>query len=211
MGQSNLFTAVSGRGQPFTWSVAYATPAGAPLTVNGWGLGQREAVHGTPLALVMTGQQSSLRREVSWRHLRLLQLQPRFAEPLDLCLLHRHEGRIPERGGDAAEVLRWVDTLAPLQEVTVHHVDCRASSRTCSWCGRNRPEESRVFRCRRCGHREESDLNAARVLRQRPLTSIQRAVCERPAGEFTGRGIRASGRRGGVRSRDWGAPWSRKL
>lgn len=92
---------------------------------------------------------------------------------------------------NVAEVLRWVDTLAPLQEVTVHHVECRASSRTCSWCGLegNRLEESRVFRCRRCGHREESDLNAARVLRQRPLTSIQRAVCERPAGEFTGSGI----------------------
>lgn len=92
---------MSGRGQQLTPGAAYTSPAVAHLTVNAWGLGQREAVHGTPLALVMTGKQSSLRREVSWRHLRLLQLQPRFAELLDLCLLHRHEGRIPERGGGA--------------------------------------------------------------------------------------------------------------
>jgi hypothetical protein len=193
VGERYLFTAVSGSGQHLKKSAAYATPAVPPLTADPWGLGQWDAVHGTPLTPVMTGKQEALKREVRWRHLTFVQLQPQFGALLDLCLLHRHVGlesldlaamrrknwsfpAFLERSG-FAEVLGWVETLAPLHGVTVHHVEARRSSRTCSRCGLkgDRPREDKVFRCRGCGHTEQSDLNAARVIRQRTLSQVGEA------------------------------------
>jgi putative transposase len=60
-------------------------------------------------------------------------------------------------------------------------VSARNSSRECSECGHiaaeNRPSQAR-FECQSCGHEENADINAARVIRGRALSRDGSARCE---------------------------------
>lgn len=60
---------------------------------------------------------------------------------------------------------------------TVVWVDPAYTSQTCSHCG-HVDKESRdkgLFRCTKCGHEEQADINAAKVIRDRYITAPQEA------------------------------------
>ena len=58
-------------------------------------------------------------------------------------------------------------------------VDPRGTSRTCNACGyrhRKNRESQATFRCRRCGHTDNADANAARNLRDRGIATLRARV-----------------------------------
>lgn len=60
---------------------------------------------------------------------------------------------------------------------TVVWVDPSYTSQTCSHCGHVDKEsrEKGLFRCTKCGHEEQADINAAKVIRDRYITAPQEA------------------------------------
>ena len=69
----------------------------------------------------------------------------------------------------ATAVLDWVRALSPVTGSRVVEVSPTGSSGTCSECGQSGTVTSWQFTCGACGHSEDADVNAARVMRRRAL------------------------------------------
>jgi len=68
------------------------------------------------------------------------------------------------------ELRRFIEYKAELEGVEVITIDPRDTSRECSVCGHTSKENRKtqnLFKCVSCGHVENADLNAARVIRKR--------------------------------------------
>jgi len=70
------------------------------------------------------------------------------------------------------QLIAFIRYKAKLAGVPVIVVDPRGSSTTCSRCGAKGARDRAEFHCRVCGLHLNSDLNAARVLRQRGMSLL---------------------------------------
>jgi IS605 OrfB family transposase len=73
-----------------------------------------------------------------------------------------------------AQLRQFVEYKAVLVGVVVLAVDPRSSSRTCSHCGEGGVRTRADFSCKACGFHLHADLNAARNLCQRGMSSLVR-------------------------------------
>ncbi len=97
---------------------------------------------------------------------------------------NRLAGRIADAGWGRLRSL--TEYKLALRSRRYLEVDARDSSQTCADCGRLAEPplslEVRVYRCP-CGHEEDRDRNAARVLLQRGLREVRRNTAELTRGE----------------------------